>query len=69
MALPAGEDTGLLIAAAVVSPGYFIAETGLLYRKWPGQVTAQPEHSAHDELQARNQIIEERANALAAWRV
>jgi hypothetical protein len=33
MALPASEDTGMLLAASVISAGYFIAENGLLYRK------------------------------------
>ncbi len=44
MTLPASGDTGLLMALNVVAAGYFIAETGLLYRKWPGQVTSQPAH-------------------------
>src|SRR5690606_16374036 len=42
MALPGGEDTGLLLAASVVSEGHFIGTPGLLYRKWPGQLTGQP---------------------------
>ena len=66
MALPASGDTGLLLAANIVMPGYFIAETGLLYRKWPGQMTAQPEHIDPAERPARMAIIEERANALAS---
>ncbi len=40
MALPASEDTGLLLALNAVSTGYFIPDAGLLYRKWPGQSTA-----------------------------
>jgi hypothetical protein len=31
MALPASGDTGLLLAANAISPGYFISEVGLLY--------------------------------------
>ncbi|MDG4762942.1 glycosyltransferase [Solwaraspora sp. WMMD406] len=64
MALPASEDTGLLLAASEVSDGYFIDETGLLYRKWPGQVTSQVEHWASDERADRIQIIEARVAAI-----
>jgi glycosyltransferase involved in cell wall biosynthesis len=66
MALPASEDTGLLLAANVVSDGYFIAEPGLLYRKWPGQVTGQAAHVDPGERDARMRIIEARAEALVA---
>lgn len=59
MALPAAEDTGVLLAANAVSPGHFIAEPGLLYRKWPGQTTAQP--ADPDERSARTRLIDERA--------
>jgi hypothetical protein len=65
MALPAGEDTGLLLAADAVSRGYFIAEAGLYYRKWPGQVTADPTHTAPAEWDARNAVIDARAASLA----
>ncbi|QEV39866.1 hypothetical protein CP978_16030 [Streptomyces nodosus] len=44
MALPSSEDTGLLMALNAVSTGWFIEECGLLYRKWPGQSTAQDAH-------------------------
>jgi hypothetical protein len=64
MALPASEDTGLLIAASVVSDGYFIAEPGLHYRKWPGQMTGQAAHRDPAEHAARMRIIEARASAL-----
>ncbi len=66
MALPASGDTGLLLAANTIRPGYFIAETGLLYRKWPGQMTSQASHADETEWPARMAIIEARANALAA---
>jgi glycosyltransferase involved in cell wall biosynthesis len=66
MALPASEDTGLLLAASAVSDGYFTREYGLLYRKWPGQVTSQAAHREPAEYQARMSIIEARANALAS---
>ncbi len=66
MALPASEDTGLLLAANAVSEGYFTRENGLLYRKWPGQVTGQAAHREPAEYQARMRIIEARATALAS---
>lgn len=67
MALPASEDTGLLLAASSVGTGYFIAETGLLYRKWSGQVTSQASHVEPAERHARMAIIKERALALAQY--
>jgi glycosyltransferase involved in cell wall biosynthesis len=66
MALPASEDTGLLLAASVLSDGWFTAEPGLLYRKWPGQMTGQATHREPAEHAARMSIIEARARALAA---
>jgi glycosyltransferase involved in cell wall biosynthesis len=66
MALPASSDTGLLLAADAVSDGYFIAETGLLYRKWPGQVTSRAAHTDAVEWPARMRIIEARAESLAS---
>lgn len=65
MALPASEDTGLLLALNTVSPGHFTREYGLLYRKWPGQATAQPPHTATAERDARMTVIAARAEALA----
>ena len=65
MALPASGDAGLLLAADAVSNGYSIAETGLFYRKWPGQVTNQPPHTDAVEWPARMGIIEARAEYLA----
>ncbi|GHJ27326.1 glycosyl transferase [Streptomyces hygroscopicus subsp. sporocinereus] len=71
MALPASEDTGLLMALSAVSCGWFTAETGLLYRKWPGQVTSQAAHADETERAARFAVVEARARVLAAmdgWR-
>lgn len=71
MALPASEDTGLLLAMNAVSTGWFTAETGLLYRKWSGQVTSQPAHVDEVEREARMAVVESRASVLAslsAWR-
>ncbi|MET8627743.1 glycosyltransferase [Kitasatospora sp. NPDC004669] len=72
MALPASEDTGLLMALDATSRGWFSAETGLLYRKWPGQSTASTAHIHEGERSARMAVIEARARVLAAfegWRV
>ncbi|QBR07506.1 glycosyltransferase [Streptomyces sp. S501] len=71
MALPASEDTGLLLALNAVSAGWFTAETGLLYRKWPGQVTSQAAHVDEVERTARMAVVESRASVLAGlsgWR-
>lgn len=64
MAVPGSEDTGLLIAANTLSTGYFHREVGLLYRKWPGQVTADAAHTHPAEWRDRMHLIEERAEAL-----
>jgi len=64
MGLPASEDTGLLLALNAISVGYFIDEPGLLYRKWPRQVTASIDHSDPLELSARRKLIETRTRAL-----
>ncbi len=71
MALPASEDTGLLLALSAGSRGWFSAETGLLYRKWPGQVTSRAAPSDEEEREARFAVVQARARALAAmenWR-
>ncbi|MFI8457648.1 glycosyltransferase family A protein [Kitasatospora sp. NPDC085464] len=71
MALPASEDTGLLMALNAVSRGWFLAETGLLYRKWPGQSTHHAAHSHEVERAARMAIVQARAEVLLAlenWR-
>ncbi|NYH54240.1 glycosyltransferase involved in cell wall biosynthesis [Nocardiopsis arvandica] len=65
MALPASEDTGLLLALNAVSRGWFTARTGLLYRKWPGQATAAAPHADERERSARTAVVEARARALA----
>ncbi|MFG2498557.1 glycosyltransferase family 2 protein [Streptomyces sp. NPDC048441] len=64
MALPASEDTGLLLALNSVSRGWFSAEVGLFYRKWEGQVTGQAAHVDTAERQARMAVVEARARAL-----
>lgn len=70
MALPASEDTGLLLALNATSRGWFSSEVGLLYRKWEGQVTGQAAHVDTAERDARMAVVEARARALArfGWR-
>jgi glycosyltransferase involved in cell wall biosynthesis len=68
MALPASEDTGLLLALNAVSRGWFTADVGLLYRKWPGQATGQAAHSDPEERDARMAVVEARARELADFR-
>ena len=65
MASPGSNDTGLLVAASVVSSGCFIGEVGLLYRKWPGQVSASSGHNEPLERDLRMEFISERADLLA----
>ncbi|MFJ9415277.1 glycosyltransferase family 2 protein [Streptomyces sp. NPDC101227] len=68
MALPASEDTGLLLALNATSRGHFSPEVGLLYRKWPGQATAQASHTEAAEREARMAVVEARARELARLR-
>ncbi|MFC3347941.1 glycosyltransferase family 2 protein [Streptomyces echinoruber] len=70
MALPASEDTGLLLALSAVSRGWFTREVGLLYRKWQGQATGQAAHVDPAERAVRMAVVEARARALArvGWR-
>ncbi|MGW6056822.1 glycosyltransferase family 2 protein [Streptomyces sp. NPDC055189] len=67
MALPASEDTGLLLALNATSRGWFSAEAGLLYRKWEGQMTGLSEHTDTAERTARMTVIEARARALGRF--
>ncbi|WP_328537547.1 glycosyltransferase family 2 protein [Streptomyces sp. NBC_00344] len=64
MALPASEDTGLLLAMNAVSRGWFSSDVGLLYRKWPGQVTSQATHTDTAERDTRMAVVEARSRAL-----
>ncbi|WP_079087058.1 glycosyltransferase family 2 protein [Streptomyces silvensis] len=70
MALPASEDTGLLLALDAVARGWFTSAAGLLYRKWEGQVTGRPAHTDAVERDARTAVVEARARALSrfGWR-
>jgi hypothetical protein len=64
MALPASEDTALLMALDVMADGYFIGDTGLHYRKHPGQTTAHADHKNGPEWEARMGAIRKHAEAL-----
>lgn len=68
MALPASEDTGLILAANACSDGYFISTCGMFYRKWAGQVTRSAAHNDDGERLARMKLIEERAEVMLARR-
>ncbi|MFE0101292.1 glycosyltransferase family 2 protein [Streptomyces sp. NPDC059009] len=70
MALPASEDTGLLLALNSVSRGWFSPEVGLLYRKWEGQATGQAAHGDAVEREARMAVVAARARVLEGlgWR-
>lgn len=64
MASPGSDDTGMIIAASLLSPGYFDREVGLLYRKWEGQETAKPGHFEPTEWTLRMKLIEERGQQI-----
>lgn len=66
MALPTSEDTGLLVALSILSKGYFITKPGLLYRKWPGQITSHATHTDLRQRLDRDRIIQARAESLLA---
>ncbi|SLI42421.1 Uncharacterised protein [Mycobacteroides abscessus subsp. bolletii] len=68
MAVPGSDDTGMLIAASVISAGHFHPEVGLLYRKWPGQESAKAPHYEQNEWQTRMSLINERAAAIETGR-
>ena len=70
MALPASEDTGLLLALNAVAKGWHLGPTGLLYRKWPSQLTASSLlESRHSHRHDAYSMAEQRAEALRAWGV
>lgn len=62
--LPAGEDTGLLLALDAITDGWLHDETGMYYRRWTHQMSAQHEHTDPDELAARRRITSLRHDAL-----
>jgi glycosyltransferase involved in cell wall biosynthesis len=64
MGVPGSDDTGMMIAASVLSTGFFHGEVGLLYRKHEAQETAGDFHYAPIEWTTRMNLISERADAL-----
>jgi glycosyltransferase involved in cell wall biosynthesis len=70
MAVPGSDDTGMLVAASMVSVGHFHRETGLFYRKWPGQASVDPAHTEPAEWWLRMRVIDERARTITTfWNV
>ncbi|MEV0505433.1 hypothetical protein AB0I84_48785 [Streptomyces spectabilis] len=67
MALPASGDTGLLLGLDALASGWFIGDTGLIYRKHNGQITNNPAHASGQEWEARMALIREHAEALRTW--
>jgi glycosyltransferase involved in cell wall biosynthesis len=64
MGVPGSDDTGMMIAASVVSTGFFHGEVGLLYRKHEAQETADSKHYEPVEWTTRMNLISERADSL-----
>jgi glycosyltransferase involved in cell wall biosynthesis len=67
VALPASEDTGLLLALDAVTRGWFTPEPGLLYRKWEGRATGQASHLDPAETRGPDGGRPARAQALASF--
>ncbi|GAA3858861.1 glycosyltransferase family 2 protein [Streptomyces sedi] len=63
-ALPAYEDVGPLLAAEALSGGLMQAEPGEIYRKHPGQSTADPAYHDAEEKATRMATVIARADAL-----
>jgi len=66
MGVPGSDDTGMLIAASVLTTGFFHGEVGLLYRKHGGQESAGTGHYEPAEWHIRMSLISERADSLRA---
>ncbi len=64
MALPSSEDTGLMVAANALAPGYFIREPGMLYRQHANQTTIQAHHVEPEARDLRRHLIAARGDAL-----
>lgn len=66
MGLPTSEDTGLLVAAGSLAPGWFHDQPGNLYRQHDGQLTRSTHHVEQSGVRARRDLIIERTAALRA---
>ncbi|GHJ18880.1 glycosyltransferase family 2 protein [Streptomyces albus] len=69
-AIPAFEDAAVLLYCEAVSPGWMQSEPGEIYRKHSDQQTASAAYRDPEETRARQQIVIDRADAIAAagWR-
>ena len=67
MALPASEDTALLMALDACGDGFFIPEPGMIYRRWSPQMSASAQHVEPYELGARRTLVLHRAEAVSDW--
>ncbi|GAA1983239.1 glycosyltransferase [Amycolatopsis minnesotensis] len=69
-ALPASEDSSLLLACEAVASGWMISQPSMLYRKHAGQSTRSTAFHDETELAARQLSALQRAEALArtGWR-
>lgn len=66
MGVPGSDDTGMLVAASVMTTGWFHGEAGLLYRKHAAQETAGTGHWEPVEWKNRMNLISDRADAIRA---
>jgi glycosyltransferase involved in cell wall biosynthesis len=66
MALTGAEMIATLLAAEVVTPGEFIAEPSMLYRKHSAQTTASEQYWNPPEDEARRRLIQLRVDAIKA---
>ena len=66
---PLSGDTGLLLAMEAVSDGFYLRETGMLYRKWDEQIT-RSSLSMHDGAR-RNRValMDARVRELRRWEI
>ncbi|MEU5713975.1 glycosyltransferase [Streptomyces flaveolus] len=69
-ALPAWETIAALLCCAAVSEGWMVAEPGGIYRKHPGQTTAQAHYTEAAGIDDLRVIVRAQAEALRAsdWR-
>lgn len=63
-ALTGAETVGLLLALEAVTPGEFIAEPSMLYRRHDNQTTGSPRYWRAEESRARLAIAMQRAKVL-----
>ncbi|MBN9758888.1 glycosyltransferase [Pseudonocardia sp. Ae707_Ps2] len=64
MSLPASEDTALLMALNGCRVGWFSDEPGMIYRRWPEQMSASGDHADPEELAIRRHLVRTRSEAV-----